>query len=61
MRHLIPRRDWHMKLAEAIQKASEGDTIVCFDEEMQELGERARLRMCPDKPLKFKLPSEVTP
>ncbi len=61
MHHLIPRRDWHMKLADAIEKADGGDTIVCFDEEMQKLGESARLRMCPNKTLKFRLPSEVTP
>ena len=55
MKHTIPRADWHMKLADAIEKASAGDTIVCHSEAMKHLGESARKWLCPDKDLVFVL------
>ena len=61
MRHQIPRANWHMVLADAIDKAEPGDTIVCHTEEMRELGLQARARMCPDKELIFDLETDTRP
>ncbi len=55
MRHEIDHVDWHMQLSNAIKIACNGDTIVCHNDSMRELAERARIRMCPDKVLTFEL------
>lgn len=61
MRHRIPRANWHMKLADAIDDAEPGDAIVCHNADMKALGERARIRMCPGKPLTFELENDQSP
>ena len=53
MRHEIPYANWSSHLADAIDDASAGDTIVCHSQSMCEMGESARTRMCPEKPLAF--------
>lgn len=49
----IPAGNWHMALAEAIESALDGETIEVRTKSQAELGELARLRMCPDKRLTF--------
>lgn len=51
----IPRRNWNNELANAIENSSNGDVIVCHSQEMMELAERAKERMCPDKIISFEL------
>ena len=55
MRHEIPRASWPVALREAIEKVSDGDIILCHSEPMQELGQRAHERMCPEKRLTFEI------
>ena len=55
MKHEIPRSNWPTALAEAIENADDGDTIVCHNEDMAQLAERARQRMCPKKTLMFEI------
>ncbi len=55
MKITIPRANWHMALADAIEKAAPGDTILCHEEAMAELGRIAQSRMCPDKQLTFEI------
>ena len=55
MEYIIPRVDGHLALADAIEQAENGDTIVCLSEAMQSLGEKARMRMCPEKNVLFTL------
>ena len=55
MRHIISTTDWTTSLADAIEVANNGDTIVCHNDAMVELGKRARSRMCPNKTLTFEL------
>ena len=58
MRHVIPLKNWHMELANAIDNANDGDTIVVHDEDMKQLALSAKSRMCPDKQLEFELSEE---
>lgn len=44
----IPRGNWYMKLASAIEDAPRGATVECHSEAMKELGEGARTRMGRD-------------
>ena len=55
MRHEIDHENWHLKLSNAIRTSVNGDTIVCHNDTMRELAERAHIRMCPDKILTFEL------
>lgn len=55
MRYEIHKHDWPAKLADTVGLATDGDTIVCYSQAMIELGERARVRMCPRKVLVFEL------
>jgi hypothetical protein len=58
MKHTVPYVNWHMALADVIEKAQDGDEIVCHSKAMADLGERARLRMCPEKHLMFSVSEE---
>lgn len=53
MTHTLPIINWHTVLAEIINKANDGDTIICQTDNKKELAERAASRMCPDKKLSF--------
>jgi hypothetical protein len=53
--HTVERKNWHVHLAGVIQKAKDGDTIICHSQPMIELAERARSRLCPEKKLIFKM------
>lgn len=53
MRHEIPYANWTSHLADAIDAASAGETIVCHSAAMCEMGESARARMCPEKAVEF--------
>ena len=59
MRYEIPFGNWRSALADTIQDASEGDTIVCHNTDMRALAERARLRMCPEKALVYEVTEPV--
>lgn len=54
----IPRTNWTMALADAIRDACDGDVIVVHNDDMRELGERAKGRMCPNKTLTFQVEDE---
>lgn len=58
MRYTIPTRSWTLMLWVAIAAAQDGDVIEVHNDAMQELAERARLRMCPDKNLTFEIEEE---
>lgn len=60
MRIEIPKKDWHMELADAIERSADGDEIVCHSEEMKKLGEGAKKRMCPNKQVSFTVESRRT-
>ncbi len=49
----IPRRNWHMELADAIESAEPDETIEVHSDDMRELAKSAHQRMCPTKPLTF--------
>lgn len=51
--YTVPHNNWHMALADIIETAKDGDTIICHSDAMAELAERARTRMCPEKQLTF--------
>ncbi len=53
MNHFISSKNWTSALADAIVKAQHGDAIIVLTEAQKELGEHARLRMCPDKMIDF--------
>ena len=55
MTHTIPRGNWHLALIDAIKNAQDGDTIECHTEAMQQLAEKAKQRMCPQKSFIFTL------
>jgi len=55
MRYEIPTSNWHTALADAIEDAADGDTIVCHSEAMELLADSARARMCPEKLLVFEV------
>ena len=55
MEFRLPRRNWHMALADAIKQSSDGDIIIVFSKVMLELGLSAKMRMCPDKLLTFEI------
>ena len=59
MRYEIPTGGWTTALADAIDDATAGDTIVCHNTDMRALAERARLRMCPDKALVYEVTEPV--
>ena len=59
MRHIIPERNWHMELANTIDNAQDGDTIVVHDEDMERLALRAKSRMCPNRELNFEIVSSL--
>jgi hypothetical protein len=54
MRHEIPKKNWHMQLADVIKRAADGDTIVGTST-MIELAQRAQKRMCPAKTLTWEV------
>lgn len=53
MRHTIPAGNWTRALAAKIEQAQDGDEIVVHNEDMKELAESAKQRMCPNKRLVF--------
>jgi len=55
MEHTVPATNWHIELERLLQESEEGDTIIVRSKAMQELAEIARIRMCPDKTLVFKV------
>lgn len=55
MKHTIPYGNWTTHLADAIENAAGGDTIVCHSSAMVMAAEAALKRMCPDKTLTFVL------
>lgn len=55
MIHDIPYDHWPEALAQAIENATDGDTIICHTETMIVLAERARQRMCPLKSIVFQV------
>lgn len=61
MEHEINRGNWTMHLAGTIEKAENGDTIICHSDAMVELAKRAAFRMCPKKTLTFTITSEEVP
>ena len=52
-RFVIPSGNWTTALADAIDRAVDGDEIVCRDEPMRELARGAHARMWPEKVLRF--------
>jgi hypothetical protein len=50
---IVPEVNWHMVLADIIDTAVDGDTVLCCTESMVELGQGAHSRMCPQKKLMF--------
>lgn len=58
MKIQIPRRNWPMTLASAIEASAPGDTIMVHSEDMRELALRAQKRMCPGKTLTFAVEQE---
>jgi len=60
MQYVIPAGGWVSRLADAIENAEAGDSIVVRSEAMLELAERARSRMCPEKQITFILEKEGT-
>jgi hypothetical protein len=52
---VVPVANWPHFLAQYIEEAHDGDTIVVYSRATKELGERAWKRMCPDKVLTFKI------
>lgn len=54
-KHTLPMANWHMALADIIERADDGDVVIVPDEFTKELGERAKQRMCPDKKLTFEV------
>lgn len=59
--HHIPRTNWPMHLADAIEQAREGDTIIVHNESMHQLALEAAHRMCPDKSLTFVIGEDDEP
>jgi hypothetical protein len=61
--HQLPSGNWPTALADAIEHALDGDTIVVHDPAMQALAESAAARMCPHKHLLFRLgvPTDAWP
>jgi len=55
--HYITASNWHMALADAIEQAEDGDTIVVHNPSMKELAERVLGRMCPGKKIFFQMGS----
>jgi hypothetical protein len=55
MKHEIPMGNWTAHLADKIADAADGDTIVCHNEFMKIMGERACARFCPDKTILFEV------
>jgi hypothetical protein len=53
MTHTIPHREWLSYLAEAIETANDGDTIVCHSDAMKTWGQRTLNKMFPGKTLHF--------
>ena len=50
---VIPKANWHMALAAAIEHAPDGEIIHVRTKSQAELGKRAHARMCPNKTLTF--------
>ncbi len=55
MKHEIPHTNWTTHLADAIEEAADGDTIVCHNEGMKGLAESALPRVCPGKTILFEV------
>lgn len=53
MKHVIPAKNWHLEIADALEHAITGDEIVVRTDEQRQLAESARHRMCPGKLLFF--------
>lgn len=51
----IQDRNWTTKLAAAINDSCDGDIIIVNTPAQKELGERAKLRLCPRKRIIFKV------
>jgi len=61
--HLLPSGDWPTALADALERALDGDTIVVHDPAMQACAETAAARLVPHKRLLFCLgvPTDAWP
>lgn len=61
MIHTIPSRNWTTALADTFEQCKNGDTIIVHTDAMQELAQRAHVRMCQDKEVIFavKQPEEL--
>ena len=55
MQYIVHSRNWTSQPADFITQATDGDIIVVVSDATKELGERARLRMCPDKRITFQV------
>ena len=55
MKHEVAKANWHIDLADKIETAEDGDTIVCHAEAMVEMGKSALSRMCPEKKITFEI------
>lgn len=51
--HIVPRTNWTTALAELLDAAAPGDTIVCWSEPVRKMAERAHQRVYADKELHF--------
>ena len=61
MIHKIPAGNWTQALVDKIELAKKGDVIEVHSHAMKELAEKARLRMCPQKNITFKVQPCQTP
>lgn len=55
MKHDARGANWHMKIADAIEAASDGDVVFVDSDAAAALGEGARQRMEPNKRLTFEV------
>ena len=61
MDYIIPAGNWTTYLAQAIEQAAEGDTIVVADESVKELAKLAIGRMRPDSHLQIVIRPHASP
>ncbi len=55
MTHTIPAKNWTIALADSINKSQPGDIIIVTTESQKQMGEKAKQRTCPNKPLSFEV------